>query len=183
MTHVGCGYQRTILKGLVCSLTGTRAQPRSSPLKAPRLHVRDSIPSLKATAEGAGACWDAPQGWRLVDIIFLLPAIFCLVTQFLGLLSRGHPFFPLALAVRGACVPGCRGAVTITETVLEDYHPQDTNTDKTHPSPLSEEACLFVQEFWPQKQVSGVAHMSNYRGAFTEHRLGDAFLHSPSAML
>ena len=61
--------------------------PRSSPLNATRVHVRDSLPSLKVTAEGAGACWDAPQGRRLVDIIFLLSAIFCLLTQFLGLLS------------------------------------------------------------------------------------------------
>ena len=63
------------LKGLVGSLPGTRAQPRSRPLKAPRLHVRDSLPSLNpvfrfaiqrtpllSPGSGRGACVPGSHG-------------------------------------------------------------------------------------------------------------------------
>ena len=142
------------LKGLVCRLTCTRAQHRSSALKAPGLYVKETISLiLKQWPKEQGPAGIALQGWRLVDTIFLLPLCrFMFGDPVFMFATQRTPLDHLALAVRGACVPGSHGTVTIGETVLGRLPLSGHHTDSwlKHIPSLSENvAYLFVQEFWP----------------------------------
>lgn len=68
----------------------------------------------------------------------------------------------LALETRGACIPGPHGALTIREIVLGRIPPPGycTFNRLKHITSLSmKEVYLFILEFQPEGQASGVAHI------------------------